>query len=66
MGDRYFLTLKCAKCGKRDDDVYYAPTCGFEGFVCQGCGAVNKIHSNFSCSVNPPTPKGLGEEEEGP
>ena len=36
MGDRYLLTIKC-KCGEIDDDVYYAPTCGFMVWVCAKC-----------------------------
>lgn len=39
MGDRYVLTVKCPKCGKVDDDVYYAPTCGFIEWTCE-CGHV--------------------------
>ena len=27
MGTRYFLTVTCPKCGRVDDDVYYAPKC---------------------------------------
>lgn len=37
MGDRYTLTVKC-DCGKVDDDVYYAPTCGFTHWRCPTCG----------------------------
>ena len=40
MGDRYILTVKCKKCGKVDDDVYYAPTCGFVTHKCDNCGEV--------------------------
>ncbi len=39
MGDRYILTVKC-KCGFLDDDVYYAPTCGFIDWKCPECGEV--------------------------
>lgn len=38
MGDRYFLEITCPKCGWHDDDVYYAPTCGFTDWVCVQCG----------------------------
>ena len=37
MGDRYFLEIVCPKCGILDDDVYYAPTCGFVDWRCR-CG----------------------------
>lgn len=40
MGDRYFLTVTCPKCGFYDDDVYYAPTCGFKSWRCEKCGQV--------------------------
>ena len=36
MGDRYFLHVKC-KCGYEEDDVYYAPTCGFTDWDCPKC-----------------------------
>lgn len=38
MGDRYFLTIVCPKCDMMDNDVYYAPTCGFSTHKCIGCG----------------------------
>jgi transposase-like protein len=37
MGDRYFLTVTCPKCGLTDSDVYFAPTCGFKKWKCK-CG----------------------------
>ncbi len=41
MGDRYFLEITCPNCGFHDDDdVYYAPTCGFLKWKCQKCGQV--------------------------
>lgn len=39
MGDRYFLTVECPKCGKKENEVYYAPTCGFTECHCS-CGHV--------------------------
>lgn len=39
VGDRYFLTVKCPSCDIVDENVYYAPTCGFVSHVCSGCGA---------------------------
>lgn len=38
MGDRYILTVKCTDCNTIDDDVYYAPTCGFMDWECPECG----------------------------
>jgi len=37
MGDRYHLTMTCPKCGSYDDDVYFAPTCGFTEWTCPDC-----------------------------
>ena len=39
MGDRYFLTVVCPKCGYCGDEVYFAPTCGFVDWKCK-CGNV--------------------------
>jgi len=38
MGDRYFLTVECPKCCKKDEDVCYAPTCGLTEWRCPDCG----------------------------
>jgi DNA-directed RNA polymerase subunit RPC12/RpoP len=38
MGDRYILDITCPNCGFYDDDVYYAPTCGFTDWKCAICG----------------------------
>lgn len=40
MGTRYFLTLRCPACKHTEDDVYYAPTCGFVDWTCPKCGHV--------------------------
>ena len=37
MGDRYILEMTCPKCGTEDDDVYFAPTCGFTEWKCPSC-----------------------------
>ena len=37
MGDRYILTVYCPDCGAVNDDVYYAPTCGFLTHTCEHC-----------------------------
>ena len=37
MGDRYFLTVICSRCGAEHLDVYYAPTCNITDFFCV-CG----------------------------
>jgi phage FluMu protein Com len=43
MGDRYYLSVKCAKCGRIEGDVYYAPTCGFMDATCPACGYVTDL-----------------------
>jgi hypothetical protein len=50
MGTRYFLTVKC-KCGFIDDDVYYAPTCGFTKWHCPECNRVTNLekYTGISC-----------------
>jgi phage FluMu protein Com len=37
MGDRYTLSVKCPGCGYEDDDVWYAPTCGYMAWQCPKC-----------------------------
>ncbi len=37
MGDRYILEIECPKCKYYDDDVYYAPTCGYVEWKCPKC-----------------------------
>jgi len=38
MGDRYYINVMCPMCGTVEEDVYYAPTCGFLGWECLNCG----------------------------
>ena len=40
MGSRYFIYCECPKCGEIEDDVYFAPTCGFTEWICPKCGYV--------------------------
>lgn len=35
MGTRYFLDVTCSVCGERDEEVYYAPTCGVVTWTCK-------------------------------
>lgn len=37
MGDRYILTIECPKCRCPDNNVYFAPTCGFTDWSCPDC-----------------------------
>ena len=38
MGDRYILIMECPICANFDDDVPFAPTCGFTEWKCDICG----------------------------
>jgi len=52
MGDRYIIQVKCEKCGYIDDDVYYAPTCGFEFHQCTKCNHVIDLAKYTGISVD--------------
>lgn len=47
MGDRWTLSLDCAFCGTKNEDVWYAPTCGSSNFNCCHCGKKNGIFEVF-------------------
>lgn len=47
MGDRYDLNLKCAYCKELNKDVWYAPTCGSDTFICIKCKKRNFITYDF-------------------
>lgn len=40
MGDRYIIEIVCPKCGKKDSEVYFAPTCGFTEWACPLCKSI--------------------------
>ena len=40
MGDRWILSMKCPNCFYQEDDIYYAPTCGFTTWSCPNCHKV--------------------------
>lgn len=45
MGNRYYLIgMKCAYCNAEQEEVYYAPSCGFIVHKCEKCNRVNKIN----------------------
>ena len=46
MGDRYILSLNCPGCNHKDDDVYFAPTCGFEFWHCPKCGKTIDLYKH--------------------
>ncbi len=58
MGDRYILSMRCPKCGGLNEDIYYAPTCGFETFKCKNCSVENEIYYGFGvkCSDEQESP----------
>ena len=43
MGNRYILDLNCAYCGEKNKEIWYAPTCGSDTFVCEHCKRVSFI-----------------------
>lgn len=49
MGTRYILTIKCPVCGITDEEVYYAPTCGFVTHTCE-CGHVVDLEKHTGIS----------------
>ena len=46
MGDRFVLKLKCAYCEK-ENEAYYAESCGVTAFDCEFCKKVNEIVLKF-------------------
>jgi len=44
MGDRYYIKLKCAYCGKLNP---FAPSCGITTFDCDYCKKKNLIEVEF-------------------
>ncbi len=48
MGDRFYLSLVCPYCGKEEDEVWYAPTCGdCDTNTCPSCKKQYFITSSF-------------------
>jgi len=47
MGDKFVITIKCAYCGKENKEVYYAPSCDVETFICEYCKKENQIERRF-------------------
>jgi len=43
MGDRYELELRCVYCNENNKNVWYAPTCSSDTFVCEKCKNINFI-----------------------
>jgi transposase-like protein len=62
MGNRYFLTIKCPSCGYFDEDVYYAPTCGFVDWRCPKCGKVVDLEEETGISYEDASNLGVIEK----
>ena len=50
MGARYFIPVKCYNCGFCENDVYYAPTCGFIDWTCPECGDIVDLEAETGIS----------------
>ena len=44
MGNRYIIVVKCPKCGLVDDDVWFAPTCGYDEWICWRCTEIVDLY----------------------
>lgn len=53
MGTRYIIHGRCPNCGY-EDDIYYAPTCGFTDWECPRCGA--RFNLGHEISLEPVGP----------
>ena len=51
MGTRYWIRVTCPDCGVCEDNVYYAPTCGFVEWTCE-CGCVVDLEKLTGISYN--------------
>ena len=51
MGTRYWIRVTCPDCGANEDNVYYAPTCGFIEWAC-GCGRVVDLEEHTGISYD--------------
>ena len=47
MRNRYTLDLDCAYCEKKNKEVWYAPTCNADTFVCKHCNKANFITDDW-------------------
>ena len=52
MGDRYYLLVVCPECGTKEDDVYYAPTCGIDEWECSNCGHILNLEEYSGISYD--------------
>ncbi len=48
MGDRYILIEKCPYCDKKNDEIWYAPTCNSYTSICEHCDKQFFIKPNLS------------------
>jgi len=53
MGDRYSITIRCAHCGKYNEDVDYAESCECTDFTCEFCHKKNMIIMSFTALPAP-------------
>jgi len=53
MGTRYQLNVVCPHCGKRNKDVYFAPTSGMGSHECKRCDQRFWIGDDFKGHKEP-------------
>ncbi len=63
MGDRYYIQVKCPKCSFLDNDVYYAPTCGFLDWICPKCNLKVDLEKYTGITYEEASNKDLIEEK---
>jgi len=47
MGDRYIISIKCPYCKHKNEDVYYADSCGMTSHKCDACSKTFDIDLQF-------------------
>lgn len=47
MGDRWTIDIDCKWCGQKNEEVWFAPSCDVETFVCEFCKKKNRVIETF-------------------
>lgn len=62
MDNRYFVDVTCPTCATKEEEVYYAPTCGFLTWTCPRCGHVVDLGELTGISYEDASNRDLIEE----